>query len=73
MNPYTNKLARYNAKKEVPFKVIIPIIPISTKEKQSRFIRDNSLVPIGNELYFAPSQVAGTKNTMGAIISPTFE
>jgi len=73
MNPYTNKLVRYNAKKEVPFKVIIPIIPISTKEKQSRFIRDNSLVPIGNELYFAPSQVAGTKNTMGAIISPTFE
>ena len=73
MNPYTSKLARFNTKKDTPFKVIIPIIPITTKEKEGRFIRNNSLVSIGNGLYYAPNGIAGTKNTTGIIVNPSFE
>ena len=73
MNPYTNKLAVYTTKKETPFKVIIPIVPITSKERQGKFIRDNSLVSIGDGLYYAPNGVIGVKNTMGVIVNPSFE
>lgn len=72
-NPYSGKLANYNAKKGIPFKVSIPIMSINTQERQGKFIRDNSLVPVGEELYYAPNGVTGVKNSVGVIVKPNFE
>jgi hypothetical protein len=73
INPYTNKLATFTGKKNTPFKVIIPIVPITTKEKKGRFIKDNSLISIGEGLYFSEYEIPDTKNTRGIIVKPTFE
>ena len=73
INPYTNKLATFTGKKDTPFKVIIPIVSITTKERKSKFIKDNSLISIGEGLYFSEYEIPDTKNTRGIIVKFTSE
>jgi hypothetical protein len=73
MNPYSNKLAKYNTKINTQFKVSIPIVPISTKEREGKYIRENGLISVGEGLYYSPYNLPNTKNTMGVIVKPSFE
>jgi hypothetical protein len=72
MNPYSNKLAKYNTKIDTQFKVSIPIVPISTKEREGKYIRENSLIPVGDGLYFSEYDIPNFKNTKGVIVRPSF-
>jgi hypothetical protein len=72
INPYSNKLARYNTKKDTPFKVIIPIVPINVKEREGKFIRENSLIPVEDGLYFSQYDIPNFENTKGVIVKPNF-
>jgi hypothetical protein len=73
MNPYSDKLAKYNTKIDTQFKVSIPIVPISTKERKGKYIRENGLISVGEGLYFSQYNLPNTKNTMGVIVRPSFE
>lgn len=73
LNPYTNKAGSYFAKKGIPFKVLVPIVPVNIQKKERVFKKDNpNLIQVGDVGFFSPYAVDNIKGTQGVIVKPTF-